>query len=146
MKRSFFTTAATVCLLALAAEAARAQSAAVLRVNVPFDFGAAESVLPAGEYSVRFVSQRGVLLRSADGRTKVLVQAPLAREGRGRAEARERLVFRRYGDAYFLAQVWAGGGRELYESGAEARLVKRLRGRGAPAAVARTVEVIASRE
>jgi hypothetical protein len=148
MKKTLFNIIAAVSLLALAAATARAQSASTLRVNVPFEFGAAEKTLPAGEYSVRVVSDNGLLLRSADGRTKVVVQAPLARENKGHA-AGARLVFRRYGDAYFLAQVWGSrgdSGRELYASNAEAGAAKRLRIAGAPKAAPQTVEVAAARE
>jgi hypothetical protein len=113
--------------VAVSAASAHAQSGATMDVSVPFEFHAGRQTLQAGAYRITQVSTRVLELRSDDGRTSVLVEAPLAArtaEARGAA----RLVFRRYGDHYFLAQVWTSArtGRELYTSDGERSLVEEL--------------------
>lgn len=132
MRKNFLRTIVAAGLLMLVSAAARAQSADSIGVHVPFDFGAGKGQLEAGDYTARFVAHNLVVIRSADGRRSIGVAAPRAVEA-GDARAVERLVFRRYGDRYFLAQVWTrrgGGGRELYVSEGERRLIKEIKTAG----------------
>jgi hypothetical protein len=89
------------------------------RFSVPFEFVVGAEVLPAGEYLVSSLASGRVLVRSADGRvTTAFTLVAKARE----ASAESKLVFHRYGDRHFLAQVWTQGatlGRELPASSAE---------------------------
>jgi hypothetical protein len=129
MKRNLFVTIAMLGLLTLAAGAARAQSRATINIDVPFEFDAGDTTLPAGVYSVGFIARNHLLLRSTDGQQKVIVSAPFGLSGRNDGQS-ARLVFRRYGTRHFLAQVWmhkTDSGRELYRSGAERRLDKELK-------------------
>ena len=113
---------------ALAAISAHAQVSGTVEAKVPFDFHAGETRLSAGTYSVTLISARVMRLRSADGQTNIVLQAPLtAAQQEGGSSAR--LVFRRRGEQYFLAQVWpkADYGRELYMSAQEQSLSKELK-------------------
>jgi hypothetical protein len=90
--------------LALAA-AGYAQSAQPLQVTVPFDFVAGSRTLTAGQYTVsQPVNTSAVAFRSARGAPGVVVITQRVESPGRRGIAK--LVFHRYGDRYFLAEVW----------------------------------------
>jgi len=98
-----------------------------LRANIPFDFVVADKKLPAGEYSIGRARQDSgdsiLLISSADGRGNAIrLSIPVE----SRVPKNEgTLVFHRYGDQYFLSQVWpasASTGRELARSLSEREL------------------------
>ena len=126
MKRQALTATTMLgLLLTLAVASVNAQSTRTIQATIPFDFTAGGSNLQAGEYSVRFTSANALLLRSADGKTRVIIRAQ--RAVAGDSAKPERLVFNRYGDQYFLAQIWmtkAGSGRELDPTSVERRVAK----------------------
>lgn len=106
-----------------------AQSSHYFRVIVPFEFEINDKRFPAGEYIVRRVSSdnpQWLAITSVNARTRQTVLTHKIRNGT--LESESKLVFRRYGDQYFLSQVWEAGdndGRELRTSRGEADL-KRL--------------------
>lgn len=112
-------------ILALAflvtSQVARAQEPVV--ANIPFQFTAGEMTLPAGEYRVQKVSDSSSalqLIRSTDGKGAAMVVTFAASVNS--PQAKSKLVFNRYGDHYFLTQVWSGGssrGRQLRKSAKE---------------------------
>src|SRR5438445_12715126 len=76
-----------------------------------------------GKYNVKFTSRNALLLRSEDGKQSAIILAP--RGVAGAVNKPERMVFHRYGDRYFLAQIWmlrGDSGRELVPSSDERRL------------------------
>jgi hypothetical protein len=76
--------------------------------NVPFSFAAGDQSLPAGEYLVLTVTpERSIRIASTDGKhTAVVNTLPNYASA---PSANSRLVFHRYGDEYFLTQVWTAG-------------------------------------
>ena len=116
MMRATFGILAT---LTLAATSLTAQSTSLMTVNVPFNFAAGAKTLPAGEYRVKAVAHNVVAIQSADSKTTVMLASHSAEntsmDGVGA------LTFNRYGDRYFLSQIWMGSniGRELPKSRAE---------------------------
>ena len=103
--------------------------------NIPFDFIVGERTLAAGNYAVGTVataSSEAILIRSSDGRHKAM-RLTSGVSGSA-ATKRARLVFHRYGNTYFLTQVWTAGastGREMLKSKmerAEAELAKNASG------------------
>jgi len=112
----------------LAIANAQAQTPTRVEVNIPFDFAAGKATFKAGVYSIKRASGNAWVNRSVDDKTTALVAAPLtigSRDSRGG----ERLVFNKYGDQYFLSQVWLSveSGRQLFTSGAEARAAREFR-------------------
>ena len=101
--------AVAVALFGLLCAGARAQSpSGALKFHVPFDFNVGQQTMPAGDYFVTFLGRDSnlpaVLIKSGDGRdARMLQMTPV--EAR-RARERATLVFNRYGDRHFLAQVW----------------------------------------
>src|SRR5438128_10623051 len=108
---------ATLSLIAcLAAPAAYPQSSP-LAGAIPFDFHAGDTVLPAGKYTVTPNVSTGVAqirCETCQGLKTILVmmQPVIAKS----TPTNGKFVFRRYGDNYFLSQVWHPGselGREI---------------------------------
>jgi hypothetical protein len=122
MKKQILTIAAGLLLSTFVAGQCNAQQ---IRVNVPFEFQAAGKTMPAGEYSVRPDSLTGDTIRSiarADGKETIVVTTFSV--DRNSKPVSARLIFHCYGNAYFLAQIWAGEtqGRQLNESSREKEL------------------------
>jgi hypothetical protein len=100
----------TICLLftTVSLFAQTTPSQRLMRVNVPFAFSVEDHSLPAGEYLVLTVTpERSIRIVSADGKHSAIVNT-LPNYAKSPSES-SRLVFHRYGDEYFLAQVWTGG-------------------------------------
>jgi hypothetical protein len=117
--------------------AAQAQGVRRMVVNVPFDFVVGKQTLPAGTYTFKQMmrdNDKMLLVQSADLRTAQSAQTSPV-EASAATESAPRLDFRRYGDKYFLARVWAAGqmtGRELPKSQLERVTIHELaRGAGA---------------
>jgi hypothetical protein len=116
-------TISMLCLLFLLTVAsAHAQATKAIVVTVPFDFGVAGKILPAGEYVVRRATQNSAewqILRK-DGRAVAIVLTTSIQAAA--VNRHSKLVFNRYDDQYFLSQFWAYGdseGRKLSRSGSE---------------------------
>lgn len=133
-------------LLLTAAASAQGQSLANrARFNVPFDFSFGEKKLPAGQYSIgrALNSSDDITLSVADrdGRSKgfQLSNAVITSQAKTRAV----LVFHRYGDEYFLAQVWQAGattGRQFHVSKKERELYRQLAGNSSGDKVSQNVK------
>lgn len=93
---------ACVALVTLAATPAHAQS--LIRVDVPFSFSASSELLPAGEYTINRIGFHSALTLYSDQRGVEMI-LPLTVESRSDFEV-PKLVFHRYGDEYFLAEIW----------------------------------------
>ena len=80
----------------------------LMTINVPFSFAAGDQSLPAGEYLVLTVTpERSIRIVSSDGKHSAVVTT-LPNYASSPSE-NSRLVFHRYGDEYFLTQVWTAG-------------------------------------
>ena len=90
-------------LLSVAAQAQITQ----LKVTVPFEFIAGNVQLPAGEYQVTSAGSWGgptLLVRNVNSNAGSFVVSFSCSSRKPAADAK--LVFRRYGQQYFLAEVW----------------------------------------
>jgi hypothetical protein len=117
-----------VSIIALAfvtAIASDAQSirASLIKAHIPFDFVVGNKTLAAGEYTVgqlTTTSDAGISIRSSDGDIKAARLTTVVQSSAKRQKTT--LTFHRYGNTYYLAEVWLAGsseGRELMESKAE---------------------------
>jgi hypothetical protein len=122
MRTKIFSSIAMLSLFfVLASAGVQAQRPTGVEVNLPFDFTAGKATLKAGRYNIRKLSGDVVSIRSEDGK-RVIVNAPLtvgSRDSKGGA----RLVFNRYGDNYFLTQVWLTPeiGQQLFPTKSESK-------------------------
>ena len=98
-----------VIALATAVVSANGQSTRVVVADIPFEFVVGAQALPAAEYRVRPATARGsgVLLQSTEA-NDAAIRLTNALEPR-KNNTHARLVFHRYGNRYFLAEVWTGG-------------------------------------
>ncbi len=113
MKKQSFLMAGVLVLSSMAAtQVARAQETMV--VDIPFTAGNATP--PAGEYRVQKMDRNSavLLIHCWDARASALVITNAAQAKELQTESK--LVFNRYGNRYFLSQVWTSGsirGRQL---------------------------------
>jgi hypothetical protein len=70
--------------------------------RVPFDFTVSDQVLPPGTYGVSYMAENAIVVRSQNGRINALSTTHGAD---GQSAGGCKLVFRRYGNQYFLHQV-----------------------------------------
>jgi len=101
--------------LGFAVVSAHAQAPSKVEVNIPFEFSAGKTTLPAGVYTIKRMSGDNVTLRSEDGNSTVILNAPVT-DSSTDPNAVERIVFQRYGDQFALAQIWltADTGRQVW--------------------------------
>jgi hypothetical protein len=124
-----------VVFSALTVVSARAQSGGQFVATIPFDFYAAGKTLPAGAYLVARSTQtsaEGLVLRRTDGRGGVFVTTKPSQASE--IQQQSKLVFHRFGDEYFLSEVWTSGrslGRELPISRRERSLERQIARQGA---------------
>jgi hypothetical protein len=118
-----------------AALTASAQTAQRVVIYVPFEFTAGEERLPAGRYTIARVSEnseKAYLVRAVNGRATATVLTHSINNGRASRAAK--LAFTRYGDRYFLAEVWTPemvAGRAVPKSKSEKELRRELQQRAA---------------
>jgi hypothetical protein len=115
----------TVLLLAAASVVVQAQERPILRATVPFAFTVENTALPAGTYTVYVLAPYTMTIKvqSVDGRKAVMIAAIPTQDSKVSNEVK--LVFHRFGNEYFLAQVWQQGSnihRDL-RSGNRARVL-----------------------
>ncbi len=93
--------------------------------NIPFSFVVAGRTLSPGHYIVNRVGDSELRIHNVHNQG-VLVPAHSAQ--RPPSDRTTKLVFHRYGDIYFLVEVWGGGGetlgRALFRSRAESELIE----------------------
>ena len=101
--------------LGLAVMTAHAQAPSKVEVNIPFEFSAGKTRLPAGVYSIKRLAGTNVALRSEDGKSSAILNAPVTNNSSD-PNAVERLVFERYCDQFALSQIWltADTGRQIW--------------------------------
>ena len=112
-----------IALAFMTAVATNAQSSRTsLRANVPFDFVVGDKTLAAGEYTVAAINQDSTGIK-VSGKLNHQNAIRLSIPVEAKAEKnRAMLIFHRYGEQYFLAQIWMPGsseGREMLKSKAE---------------------------
>jgi hypothetical protein len=120
-----------VGLALVSAVAVNGQGGEKLIAQVPFDFIVGNKTLASGQYHVLAINNAGdaLSIRNADSKDQALSLT----DGSGRAKDKNnveaRLVFHRYGNTYFLSQVWMAGasaGRELRQTRQERAIEREM--------------------
>ena len=125
MKTTLFAAAAVLLLSVVATSNCYAQQTALV-VNIPFAFQAGNHTLPAGEYRVEPAlsgSKAFQTLRRVDGDAVMIIQTMSVETKNGNRTPA--LVFNRYGQTYFLSQIWTGEalGHQLFKSDQEKEIL-----------------------
>ena len=106
MKRTVFG-ALTALVLALVTNVAFAQSHSKAKADVPFAFTVDQKSMPAGQYSIVEISGGVMQVRNDSTNASLAV---IAQHEESLKPQNPRMVFHKYGDRYFLAEVWGGSG------------------------------------
>jgi len=137
-----------VMVIIAASVSASAQSLQYrITANIPFDFSVAGKKLPAGKYWINRAQQGSgdmvVQISSTDGHSSVTrLTIPVFAYNPAKNSS---LVFNRYGNDYFLSEIWPAGsatGRELPKSRAEREVVRKSRDNGVAAVKAPEVGTV----
>jgi len=103
----------------------------ISKVEIPFDFSIRDKTLPAGAYRVERIFQDVLLIRSEDGHEACVSLTMPVRANEVQETAR--LLFHRYGETYFLFQIWEPGsddGRQILKSRAERSIERDMAKKG----------------
>ena len=124
--------AVAVALMAAAIAAGQCYAQGTsLKADIPFAFQVANQTMPAGQYWIQRRSdadERAQMIRRTDSSAAAvaLTSAVDAKNG----ESEPELVFHKYGNSYFLSEIWTGQdqGRRLLVSKREKELARETRG------------------
>jgi len=88
-----------------------------VRADIPFDFVVGTKTLPQGTYTVELLeTSRNVIVIRGQDNNEAAVAISITVSPEDTEDNSPKLIFHRYGDQYFLSQVWSGArldGREL---------------------------------
>ena len=105
---------ALVLLMCASMQAQLPIKTSLSQVDIPFAFMAGGVHLPAGHYHVYHPGDPYLLvIEKDDGRARAVVYVHPSDVSSDEADAR--LVFNRYEDQYFLAQIWHESDREVHD-------------------------------
>lgn len=92
----------------LAAVGGQAQD--MLQAKIPFDFRVGKALLPAGDYTIsKTGAPSTILVKPVNHKGSGAIVLTGAVGGGNKRVSEGKLVFNRYGDNYFLNQVWRPG-------------------------------------
>ncbi|MFN0112348.1 MAG: hypothetical protein ACKVZH_26120 [Blastocatellia bacterium] len=107
MKKLLFSLVMVGCLIfSYAAAATTSLYSFRIKANIPFDFQVGKKKFPKGDYIIESVGQSGAtLIRREKGGKAINVMTVVDKLT---DKHKSKLMFRRYGDQYFLARIWDG--------------------------------------
>jgi hypothetical protein len=102
------------------------------KADIPFAFQVANQTMPAGEYLIQRVSdtnRRAEMIRRTDSSAAVIALTFSVVDAKN-GGSEPKLVFHKYGDSYFLSEIWTGRaeGRHLLVSKREKELARETPG------------------
>jgi hypothetical protein len=108
MKHQLMTLGLAFASIGLFATSVGAQEYRIV-TKIPFDFTVRETTCPAGVYDLQAQSLANFeALHNTSGKCSLFISS--RRYLRDKAAGHPRLVFRRYGQSYFLSRIWNGQG------------------------------------
>jgi hypothetical protein len=126
---SILTCAALTLSLGVALSGPTAAQAQSVTVNVPFNFSANDQKIPAGTYRVSLEAPRYLSFVDTQSTKKQYLMLVQPSWGQNTQDG-GRMIFRRYGDSNYLAQVWMPGqgvGRQFIRSRSEQETLRGLK-------------------
>jgi hypothetical protein len=85
-----------------------------LKANVPFNFVVTGGTMLGGEYTIRAEKadpQHEVSIKGTGQSSRVFLAVPCLSSKGSKPSNQTKLVFDRYGDQYFLSEIWVKGNR-----------------------------------
>jgi hypothetical protein len=101
-----------------------------LKANVPFNFVVSGGTLRGGEYTFRSEKtdpEHELTINAMGQSSRIFLAVPCLSLKAGRPSNQTELVFGRYGDLYFLSEIWVKGksvGQRLPKTGREVEMAK----------------------
>lgn len=132
MKKQVLTIVAVIsCLATLVVTPVQAQNAGNMSVSIPFDFAVSGKTLPAGEYYVQRSTEGTRVVTTIRNRdnTKAVYLPQTHPVQANEIQSESKLVFNKYGNQFFLSQVWTSGrsaGEELAKTARERGLKQEI--------------------
>jgi hypothetical protein len=83
------------------------QAQSLVQADVPFAFSLQGKAMPAGNYEIIALSDQAIEVRNLDTQRAQLLLKPMTVQSS--KDENPKLVFHKYGDQYFLSQIWNGG-------------------------------------
>jgi len=112
--------------MAFALSMAQAQNQSPsIKVKIPFTFNIGNQSFEAGDYTLKALIQHTTGLQNQNGRTLSNISSNSIEAAA--APSSTELVFNRYNEHYFLAQIWEAGsniGKQLIKSPAEVEMAR----------------------
>ena len=105
MKSKIYGALATLAV-ALTVSVSFAQAQSRVQADVPFAFTLQDRAMPAGNYQIIERSNHVLDIRNLDSQRDQLLVGPMAVQSS--KDQSPKLVFHKYGDQYFLTQIWYG--------------------------------------
>lgn len=124
MKSTAYMIAALAALLLMALVPANAQKTSAT-VNIPFAFTVDDVQMPAGEYLITSPSEKVISIQRVGGSDVKVTITTIGSSARPTGPAK--LVFHRYGNAYFVAAAWmpnSDHAREFFASANEIQVAR----------------------
>ena len=107
MKKQFLVLIAIAAFTTVLTTNAFGQAGKTANANVTFDFQIGDRLYPAGNYRIESMNRQSdniLRIRSiGDANKNQMIVATLANAGKGQTP---RLVFRKYGETYFLSEIF----------------------------------------
>src|ERR1700733_1275226 len=125
MKRHTWQQTGFLVVLLAAVTATGQGNPVVLKADIPFPFVVANHALPAGHYVVSTLGEQTIRIANSHKQGAFVLTSRV--DGRA-SESLGNLVFYRYEDSYFLAQVWNAGnnqGKQVFKSLVEEELERK---------------------
>ncbi len=98
-----------IIALALIVSVPMTQAQARARASVPFGFSLDQKPMPAGAYEISSTSYKVLVVRNLDTReARLVIESMNVQASQAAGIPHAKLVFRKYGDQYFLAEIWGG--------------------------------------
>jgi hypothetical protein len=79
----------------------------VLNVTIPFDFQVGRMQMEAGQYKIHVVDTNKLILKNTESKKSVFVVTDY-QVGNERSGKLENITFNRYGETYFLREIYSG--------------------------------------
>ena len=140
-----------VCVLlilagALSVTSVRAQAGGQVKAEIPFSFTAGGKLLPAGTYIIYRRSAgevEGLVIRNTNGSDAAMFNTRAGQPEESGSPAR--LVFNKYGDQYFLAEIFSNDGstgHKLLKSRREREIEREIAQSSKGQSIAKTQAVV----
>ena len=98
-----------ILALALIVSVPMTQAQARARASVPFDFSLDQKSMPAGAYEISSLNDKVLAVRNLETReARLVIESMHVQASQAAGIPHAKLVFHKYGDQYFLAEIWDG--------------------------------------